>query len=454
LEAQGLPGILSARRSALAQLSANNFCPGYCLARAAFEPHRLGMKYMRVYSRHMINLNSRAFAAFFKTFLKGNLLEGGAIRRFEEAFAQYTGVKYAVAVASARLGLWLGLKALGLKEGDEVILPAYTFHAMPIMVKLAGTKPVFVDVDSSTYNINPELIEAAITPRTRAIILAHIFGQPADMEKITDIAERNGLFVIEDCAHSLGASFQGKKVGAWGKMGLFSFSIGKNMPCFGGGMVTTDDGELAEKLRGLQSDFRLPSKIFAMKAAAKGLLAYVLTHPGVFPFTTYSLLRILSFVGSDWADRSVEEEVSLPGEFPPRWCLRMANFQAAAGLEQLKRVEQVNASLAKNGAYLSQGLASVPGVVAPLAKDEHIYLYFRVLVEDTQKFRRRLLKRGVDTQRDDMCACNRLDIFKEETKSCPVAESLPARSVEIPNNVSLSRADLDYIIRAVKEAAE
>ena len=411
------------------------------------------MKSMRAYSRHMINLSPGAFAAYFQSLLKGSLLEGDEVRRLEETFASYIGVKNAVAVASARLGLWLGLKALALEDGDEIILPAYTFHAMPIMVKLAGAKPVFVDVESDTFNIDPKLIEAEITPRTRAIIVTHIFGQPADMEKIAHIAQRGGLFVIEDCAHSLGASVQEKKVGAWGKMGLFSFSIGKNMPSFGGGMLTTDDRELADKVRGLESEFRLPSKFFAMKSVVKGLLAYLLTRPKIFPFTTYPLLRLLSLLRSDWADRSVEEEVILPEEFPPHWRQKMPNFQARAGLEQLKRVDGVNASLAQNGAYLCQALEGTPGVVVPSARGEHIYLYFRVLVENSGEFRQRLLKRGVDTQRDDMCACNRLDIFAGEAKSCPVAESLPAKSVEIPNNVNLSRENLDYIVQAVKEVA-
>ena len=411
------------------------------------------MKSMPAYSRHMINLSPAAFAAFFRSLVKGSLLKGEEMGRFEEAFARYIGVKFAVAVGSARLGLWLGLKALGLDGGDEVILPAYTFYAMPMMVKLAGARPVFVDVESDTYNINADLIEAEITPRTRAIIVTHIFGQPAEMDRLTRIAERHRLFLMEDCAHSLGASFRGKKVGSFGEMGLFSFSIGKNMPSFGGGMLSSSDKGLVEKVRGFQSDFRLPSRISVMKSVVKGLLAHLLTHPKVFPFTTYPLLRLLLLMGSDWADRSVEEEVILPEEFPPEWCLRMANFQARAGLEQLKRVDRVNASLAKNGAYLSEILADTPGVVLPLARGEHIYLYYRILVEEAQKFRRELLRRGVDTQRDDMSACNTLNVFAEEMKSCPVAESLPARSIEIPNNISLSWKDLDYIARAVKEAA-
>jgi dTDP-4-amino-4,6-dideoxygalactose transaminase len=225
------------------------------------------------------------------------------------------------------------------------------------------------------------------------------------------------------------------------------------MPAFGGGMLTSNDGELVDKVRALQSEFRLPSRISAMKSVAKGLLAYLLTRPKIFPFTTYPMLRLLSLVGSDWIDKSVEEEVVLPEEFPARWRLRMANFQAAAGLEQLRRVDKVNATLAKNGAYICQALNGTPGVVLPRARGEHIYLYFRVLVEEAQKFRRQLLKKGVDTQRDDMRACNTLKIFAEETKSCPVAESLPQRSVEIPNNFYLSGEDLNYIARAVKEVA-
>ena len=163
-----------------------------------------------------------------------------------EAFAAYQDAKYGVPLANGTVALQCALKAAGVKAGDEVIVPALTFVATATAAVLVNAVPVMVDVDPLTYNISPEAIEAAITPRTRAIIPVHNGGYPADMDAIMEIADRHGLWVIEDCAHAHGSQWRGKGVGSIGHLGTFSFQIGKTLTCGEGGMVLTNDETLAE----------------------------------------------------------------------------------------------------------------------------------------------------------------------------------------------------------------
>ena len=163
-----------------------------------------------------------------------------------EAFAAYQDAKYSVPLANGTVALQCALKAAGVNAGDEVIVPALTFVATATSVVLVNAVPVIVDVDPLTYNISPEAIEAAITPRTKAIIPVHNGGYPADMDTIMKIADKHGLWVIEDCAHAHGSQWRGKGVGSIGHLGTFSFQIGKTLTCGEGGMVLTNDETLAE----------------------------------------------------------------------------------------------------------------------------------------------------------------------------------------------------------------
>jgi len=172
----------------------------------------------------------------------------------EEEIAAYCGVRHAVGVASGTDALHLALLASGIGPGDEVITTPFTFIATGEAIRYVGAKAVFVDIDPKTFNIDPNLIEAAITERTRAVLPVHLFGQPADLDPIAKLCKRYGLRLIEDCAQSFGAAYNGKMTGAWGDAGCFSFFPSKNLGCFGdGGMIVTDDEELAERLRMLRN---------------------------------------------------------------------------------------------------------------------------------------------------------------------------------------------------------
>ncbi|GAB6183969.1 DegT/DnrJ/EryC1/StrS family aminotransferase [Thermodesulfovibrio hydrogeniphilus] len=179
---------------------------------------------------------------------------GENVKKFEEEVQNYLGVKQAIGVASGTDALHLALRALGIGRGDEVITTPFTFFATVEAIIYIGAKPVFVDIDEKTYNINPEKIEEKFTPHTKAIIPVHIFGCPADMERINEIAKYYGLKVIEDAAQAFGAMIKRKKIGSFGDVGCFSFYPSKNLGCFGdGGMVVTNDSEVAEKIRLLRN---------------------------------------------------------------------------------------------------------------------------------------------------------------------------------------------------------
>jgi dTDP-4-amino-4,6-dideoxygalactose transaminase len=185
---------------------------------------------------------------------KTQFILGPNVSAFESEAAAFLGVKHAVAVASGTDALHLALAAAGIGEGDEVITSPFTFIATAEAIRYVGATPVFVDIDPRTFNINAAAIEGAITPRTRAVLPVHLFGQPAEMERIEAICTQHGLLLIEDCAQSFGAGIGGRMTGSIGALGCFSFFPSKNLGCYGdGGMVTTNSDELAEQLKVLRN---------------------------------------------------------------------------------------------------------------------------------------------------------------------------------------------------------
>ena len=185
---------------------------------------------------------------------KGVFILGENVAKFEEEAAAYCGTKYVVGVANGTDALELAVKCFGIGDGDEVITTPFTFIATTEAICLNGAKPVFVDIEPDTFNIDADRIEKAITPRTKAIIPVHLFGQACDMVAVMGISEKHGIKIIEDCAQAIGAEFRSKKVGGFGDIGCFSFFPSKNLGCFGdGGMVTTDSKALADRVKMLRA---------------------------------------------------------------------------------------------------------------------------------------------------------------------------------------------------------
>ncbi|MDH3602646.1 MAG: DegT/DnrJ/EryC1/StrS family aminotransferase, partial [Candidatus Tectomicrobia bacterium] len=192
-------------------------------------------------------------AAIEQALLQGDFILGAEVDAFEQAYARFVGVEQAVGVSNGLDALRLALMALDIGPGDEVILPANTYIATALAVSAVGARPVLVDCDASTYNIDVDAVASAITSRSRAVIPVHLTGQAADMEVIATIAERHGLAVIEDAAQAHGTRYRGRLCGALGTLGCFSFYPAKNLGAYGdGGIITTDDARLAERLRGLR----------------------------------------------------------------------------------------------------------------------------------------------------------------------------------------------------------
>lgn len=192
--------------------------------------------------------------AYHSVLSSGIYILGDVLERFENQWADYCGTKYCIGVANGLEALFLSLKALDIGQGDEVIVPANTYIATWLAVSHAGAKPVPVECDPRTYNIDPNRIESSITPRTRAIIPVHLYGQPADMDAIMDIAERYELYVIEDSAQAHGACYKGKKCGSMGHLSAWSFYPSKNLGALGdGGAITTNDAKLANRIRYLRN---------------------------------------------------------------------------------------------------------------------------------------------------------------------------------------------------------
>lgn len=195
----------------------------------------------------------------------GTYIMGTAVQRFEEAIADYCGVRHAVGVANGTDALLLTLDALGIGPGDEVITTPFTFFATAEAISRLGALPVFVDIEPDTYNLDASLLEEAVTPRTKAILPVHLFGQPAEMDAILELARRRGLYVVEDACQAIGAAHRGRRTGSLGHAGCFSFFPTKNLGGFGdGGMIVTDDDELARKLRILRVHGSNPKYYHAM----------------------------------------------------------------------------------------------------------------------------------------------------------------------------------------------
>ena len=197
-------------------------------------------------------LDKELRAAFDRVYTRSWYIEGVEDEAFEKAFAKYCDSSYCVGVGNGLDALFLALKALGIKEGDEVIVPSNTYIATALAVTYVGATPVFVEPDIRTFNIDPTRIEEAITEKTKAIMPVHLYGQPCDMDPIMEIAKKYGLFVVEDCAQAHGATYKGKVIGSFGDAAGFSFYPGKNLGALGdAGATVTNNEELAKKVRAL-----------------------------------------------------------------------------------------------------------------------------------------------------------------------------------------------------------
>lgn len=382
----------------------------------------------------------------------------GSVSEFEAAFSSYIGTKHAVMTSSARVSFYLLLEAWGLGPGDEILIPAWTYFAVPSAAMALGVKPVFVDVGIDTYVMDPEDLARKITPRSKVIVPTHLYGLPCDMSTILDIARAHKLKVVEDVAQATGARYDGKRLGSFGDAAYYTFGLTKNITTLKGAMVTTNDEELDQAIRQRMADAAPACRKDLLKEAAVGTAMMMVTRPWFYPFSLYPLMRLQGRMGRDYLEEGFGEAVVRYDE-PPSWFFSGSpvDLQASVGLKQLSRLEGLNSARSANGRYLMEHLAHAQGFIKPklVPKGEPIFMSFPIQVEDPEAVKAKLLSMGVDTARGYMQDCSNAEIYKGRVGgegTCPNAAQIHAQILHIPVHPNLSRADLSHIVEAVRRA--
>lgn len=337
--------------------------------------------------------------------------EGPYVQEFEERFASFVGKKYGVAVSSGTAALEVAVGALGLRPGDEVIMPAFTIISCPLAVIAYGGVPVFVDSEIDTWNINVSKIEEKITRRTKAIMPVHIYGHPCDMAAILKIAKKYDLKIIEDAAEAHGAEYKGRKCGSFGDISCFSFYANKIISTGEGGMVLTDNEKYIDEARLLRNLAYSKEKRFYHKRLARNY--------------------------------------------------RMTNLQAAVGLAQLKNIKKLIAIKRENARKYTERLKSIEGLKLPVEKPwaKNVYwMYGIVLASATGltagMFAQKLLKEGIQTRPFfyPMHWQPALKKFIKETKDrYPVAELLARQGLYLPSGLSLKDWQIDKVCQTIRK---
>ncbi len=329
---------------------------------------------------------------------------GQYIERFEQAFADFCGVRYALACTNGTVALHLALLALGIGQGDEVVVPALTYVATANAVTYCGATPVLADSELATWNMDPAALEACITPRTRAIVVVHLYGHPVDMDPVLALARERGLFVIEDAAEAHGALYKGKKVGSLGDIATFSFYGNKIITTGEGGMVCTDDEGLARRVRQLKGQGYDPERRYW------------------FPIVGYNY--------------------------------RMTNIEAAIGLAQLEKIDWHIARRREVASCYRRHLQSVDKVIfSPKAEwAESVYWMSSVLLESSGISRDRVMQKmldcGVET-RPFFHPIHTLPPYQGLRATCPVAEYLAGRGVNLPSSALLTEAQVQRVVEVL-----
>jgi perosamine synthetase len=330
------------------------------------------------------------------------------INRFEELFKQHLGVKYAIATSSCTGALHMGMAALGIGPGDEVIMADINWIATASPIVHLGAKPVFVDILSDSWCIDPEKVEAAITPRTKAIVAVHLYGNLCDMDRLLAIGERHGIPIIEDAAEAIGSIYHGKRSGSMGKIGAFSFHGTKTLTTGEGGMFVTNDADLFERVLTLSNHGR-----------ARGQTKQF--WPDVVGFK-----------------------------------YKMSNIQAAIGCAQMERVDQLIAGKRRIFRYYAENLADLPVRMNP-APEWTINGYWMPTI---------VVNEGITFDRDSLLAAfkeanidgrvffyplSQLPMFKEVPANT-VSRSICIRAINLPSYHDLTDGDMDRVIRVLKES--
>jgi dTDP-4-amino-4,6-dideoxygalactose transaminase len=350
------------------------------------------------------------------------LTSGPNVARFEKEFSQYVSVKHAVAVSNCTAALHLVMRALNIRPGDEVIIPAFTFAATANSVLFCGARPIFADIQESSFNISPADIQSKITPHTKAIVAVHYAGQPCDMDEIMEIAQDSHVPIIEDCAHSLGATYGDCQTGSMGIAGCFSFYPTKNITTLEGGMITTNDDDVARRAK-LSREHCMTKT--ALDREKLGSWFYDIVDLG--------------------------------------YNYRMNEIQAALGISQLKRVEEGKGRRTVLANYYSDKLRKMTGIVLPTVSEgrSHAYHLYVVRVVNEMfgltrdELYKHLTARGIGLS-VHYTPLHLLTYYKQISNSragdFPVAERAGTEVLSLPLFPTLAEKRIDYISDSIEKA--
>ena len=362
--------------------------------------------YVNLPAQH-VTIKKELLRAVAKVLDHGNFIMGEEVAEFEQHFAELCGTRYALGVNSGTDALMLALEAHGIGPQDEIVTAPNSFIASASSVALVGATPVFVDVGED-YNINPDLIEASITDRTKAIMPVHLTGRPANMDLIVEIARAHGLVIIEDCAQAIMAEYKGRRVGSFGNVGCFSLHPLKTLnACGDGGMLTTENHDLYEQLKMRRN----------MGLKARGQYQF-------------------------WARNS-----------------RLDSLQAAILLVKLNYVEEWTESRRINASRYQQGLAGVDQVQVPQDKpyEKAVYHTFVIQADARDRLKAYLAEQGVGTAIHYPIPIHLQPAARElgySSNSFPVAERLTERILSLPVYPELKESEIDYIIESIRQFYE
>lgn len=349
-----------------------------------------------------------------KVLQSGWVSKGPEAAQFEADVAKYVGVKHGVAVVNCTAALHLALLSIGIRGGDEVIVSDFTFPATGHAVLYCGARPVFVDVLPDTYNLNPSKIEELISPRTKALIPVHAFGQPAQMDEVMRIARENDLYVIEDAACSLGATFHGRQSGSIGDLGCYSFHARKGISTGEGGMVVGSDDDLLERARYLS--------VFGMKTA--------------------------------W-EREKADEYLVPQFHDVGYNYKLSDVLAALGVIQMRRLDEIIKVKRTMARHYTDTISSLTQIRPPIEVKgvTHIYQSYVVILEKSINRNRlivELKKRGVQTQIGTY-SCHTQPVYASKQK-CPISKELMDSSLALPFYYSMKEAEVEAVVDALKQS--
>jgi dTDP-4-amino-4,6-dideoxygalactose transaminase len=359
---------------------------------------------------------------------------GPWVKRFEETFAAYCGAKYGLAVTSGTTGLQLAMIAAGVGAGDEVITTPVSWIATANAAAVLGAKVVFADVDPLTLNIDPASVEVKITPRTKAILPVHLYGQCSDIDAIDELALPRKISIVEDAAHAAGAVYRGRKAGSLGDIGVFSFHQQKNMVTLGeGGMITTSDKLLYERMMSYRS---LCCRTYDPKGK------YLPLDESVLPMGKKYWYLDFDDVGFNY---------------------RMTDVQAAVGLVQLEKLEALNARRIEIARMYTEGLQGIQGLTLPYTSPDvqHVFHVYCVLIENSFKRSKEDFMWELYTNKKIKTWSHYMPIHLTTAYrklghgpgECPVAESLFEKYVSIPIHPRMSDEVVQYVIESIRELA-